>query len=271
MTANSIKNVLVWTLIPRKREMLRSMSGWALGTFCSALISMGVLFDLDAPVSEYRLYGCVPFLLVAYVFVMFRFATGICYNMKTKNDFISYAMLPATKGEKFVANWIYCTLLMCAVAVAGIIVGDLAQMLYTYVTRESYVSITKAIFKTLSAGPFSSVDDLVVGIPLLAFIHSLFVLGGCFFRRHAAIYTFLIILLVPSIVSAAVGMSIGYVIEMLREQGYTITIDWYVDNSYETLMECIGALTFTLLTALVYWLSFRLFRRMQVINNRFFN
>ena len=187
--------------------------------------------------------------------------SDVCFNMKQKTDFVTYAMLPATKAEKFVVNVIYQTVLQFAMIIVALALADLLQ----YALSMYFCENAFSLIATYTEGLFSlEFLDFISIILVCLFIQSTFILGGCFFRKHPMLFTMLVWILVPFVLTALLaGLK-----TWAEANNYNIYIEPIIDINTAESIFCLVVLS---LTALNYCISFFFFRRLQIINNKFFN
>ena len=209
---------------------------------------------------------------------LFYQAAEIMSNMRKKESRLSYLVLPATMLEKFVARALAFT--------AGIVVMLLASSLLAEVVRWAFLSFFPSLadrFKIFVwAGAWGNILDSFIGEPKLiinsyAFVpqgimntlvffwfHSLFILGGSYFGKHAFFKTCGTII---SVVLVFIGL--GILLDTV-EVWNTIRplIDLLAKLSESTVFLIIG-FTFFCFTCFNWWLSYKLFTRQQVIKPKF--
>lgn len=228
-----------------------------------------VLFKMSRSFS-FVCHGTYWFIILVGGSMMFR-------NMKTKQQRIAYMMLPASNVEKFVSRLVLVVLGGMLMAVASFLVSDLLQQLFMrYVYGQSHIgSYAVTLLTTLSdiaqrgvrafdeLGPTfsnyvsqSGLRDIFAGTSVnpglfVIFYYclgdlfdlSVFIFMGTLFRRHGWLFACVIYSLIRALI-------------------YLIFPEFNVWLSMSVML--VGMVAFT-------WLSFRLFTRMQVINNKLLN
>lgn len=228
-----------------------------------------VLFKMSRSFS-FVCHGTYWFIILVGGSMMFR-------NMKTKQQRIAYMMLPASNVEKFVSRLVLVVLGGILMAVASFLVSDLLQQLFMrYVYGQSHIgSYAVTLVTTLSdiasrgvrafdeLGPTfsnyvsqSGLRDIFAGTsvnpgPFIIFYYclgdlfdlSVFIFIGTLFRRHGWLFACVIYSLLKALI---------YLI--LPESDFWLSLS----------VMLAGMVVLT-------WLSFRLFTRMQVINNKLLN
>ena len=207
--------------------------------------------------------------------------------MGGKTSATNYIMMPATNLEKFLSRVFINVVLVIILAYAALFLADLVRMLFVpiYEIKEFYgltlpkvfvsgsdpfvelyrgagqdwgtVEGTRAIVGFNSARGFIAASWLGV---LVLLIHSIFILGGCIWRKAAIIKTL------------AVGVGFIFFGFWLIEKcdlnwifNDDFLLKWYLNSSLARV------LTYLLLLVPIFnwWLSFRLFSRKQIVARGF--
>lgn len=210
--------------------------------------------------------------------------------LKTKGRGLNYLMMPATNMEKFVARTLANTILLIVTAFAALLLADLVRMLFVplFEVKEFYGFTLPRILVALG-DPFSAaysaggevwgptVDGTVRVIGFSAyygavnvttmvaaflFAHSLFILGGCFWRKAAIIKIWITQIVVTSAVVWIFVKLEPYVLPWL---GDVLTSLFETEQQAGMTLLSIAIPVLLALTALNWWLGYRLFSRKQVV------
>ena len=238
------------------------------------------------PVEEYMkqlAIDCVPlFYGVLALSLMCAAADMTTVPFKTKGRALNYLMIPATKLEKFLSRAFINVVLVLMMAYVALFLADLARLLYVGIFDiEGFYGFTLPKVFVSGSDPFVEIyksagqewgtveglREIVSFNPTRGFIaaswlgvlvqllHSLFILGGCIWRKAAIIKTL------------ATGLAIIFITVWLVEEfnlGDLFTEDWlkWYFSSYISRV-----LTYSLLLLPIFnwWLSYRLFSRKQMI------
>lgn len=214
--------------------------------------------------------------LIAYFFIIV-FCANIFSKCRSKQQRIGLFMLPASNLEKYLTRLLSTTLSNLLVFVVAFLAADLIQYLASFaITPGFHAFLTgnmlENVSEMLSTRSLIPTAEGTVTIYIgamfltgLLLIHSTFILGGTFFRRNAPFYT---ICAHAAIFFAIVTLTASYLASMDDLS--------HVLDSLPTQM-AFNAVIFGVSTvqvavaALCYWLSYRIFCRMQVINNKWIN
>lgn len=209
-------------------------------------------------------------ILIYLIFAMI----GGCWlfnNMKTKEQRITFKMLPATDLEKFVVRALYATVVWWLMGFIAFCLADLFRMLISLIAGIDIVkSAVPDFLNMLFGGNDHNISifgetDMTYVLPLTfaanawAFwVHSLYILGGALFRRRQFVLT--------TLAHSIIGLV------------FTPMLIHFVDSSdslalRDSLVAIVwtAAAVFAVWGLLDWWLSYRIFRRMQVINNKWLN
>ncbi|MDO4311073.1 MAG: hypothetical protein Q4C43_10220 [Prevotella sp.] len=275
-----------WDLMTNWKSSVRIVLGLALGLLLMYELNMLNTHGVDASniipgLWQRRLGEMVAETTIAFMVFMLIGSGLIFVCMKTRQQRTAFLMLPASPAEKFLARLIYATVGFFVMFFAASVVADLLRLIICLILGprmlSSVVITGMGIFYDNITGLLTGWEewkgdfwlhtrDRVEGLWNMAmyvsfalFTQSLYILGGSFFRRHAALLsTFFVI---------AVWLMMGWINVHPGEVQLVLGDYLYgVVHSNRVLPFILGALT-----ALCYWGSYRIFRRMQVINNKWTN
>lgn len=197
----------------------------------------------------------------------------IMNNMKTKEQRITFKMLPASDLEKFIVRVLYITVVWVLIGVVAFCLADLCRMLICFISGShgTYSTIPDVLNMWFGPANTHSMRMISWGLNFIAGVlainawvfwaHSFYVLGGAFFRRRQFILTscahFALGILTLIIISY---IPVGNII-LSAEDGvkFVNTIAY----AYTAVAIIVGLLN--------WWLAYKLFKRSQVINNKWIN
>ena len=233
----------------------------------------------------------VPFFYGVLSLALMCAAADMCgVPLKTKGRGLNYLMMPATNMEKFVARALVNTILLIVMAFAALLLADLVRMLFVplFEVKEFYGFTLPRILVALGE-PFSAaysaggevwgptVDGTVrvIGfstyygavnvttmVAAFLFAHSLFILGGCIWRKAAIIKIWITQIVVTSAVVWIFVKLEPYVLPWL---GDVLTSLFETEQQAGMTLMSIAIPVLLALTALNWWLGYRLFSRKQVV------
>ena len=233
----------------------------------------------------------VPFFYGVLSLALMCAAADMCgVPLKTKGRGLNYLMMPATNMEKFVARALVNTILLIVMAFAALLLADLVRMLFVplFEVKEFYgftlPRILGEIGETFSAAysaggevwgltadgtirvtefsAYYGVVNVTAMVAAFLFAHSLFILGGCIWRKAAIIKIWITQIVVTSAVVWIFVKLEPYVLPWLGD--VLISLFESEQQAGMTLMS-IAIPVLLALTVLNWWLGYRLFSRKQVV------
>lgn len=264
MNLSRASKIMMWNLIGTRFKIVRDMIAIAIAFSLFAVMTLLTAF-YDGAMTYNRLGGAISIINFFSVFYLLKKASDVCFTMKQKTDFVTYAMLPATKAEKFVVNVIYQTVLQFAMIIVALALADLVQYALSMYFCENAFSLIAIYTEGLFSLEFL---DFISIILVCLFIQSTFILGGCFFRKHPMLFTMLVWIIVPFVLTMLIAALLTGLKTWAVTNNYHIYIEPIIDINTTESIFCLVVLA---LTALNYCISFFFFRRLQIINNKFFN
>ena len=233
----------------------------------------------------------VPFFYGVLSLALMCAAADMCgVPLKTKGRGLNYLMMPATNMEKFVARALVNTILLIVLAFAALLLADLVRMLFVplFEVKEFYGFTLPRILaefgETFSSayrtggevwGPTVDGTVRVIGfsayygavnvttmVAAFLFAHSLFILGGCVWRKAAIIKIWITQIVVTS---AVVWIFVKFEPYVLPWLGDVLTSLFETEQQAGMTLMGIAIPVLLALTALNWWLGYRLFSRKQVV------
>lgn len=237
---------------------------------------------------------CLPFFYGVLVLALICAAadmTGVPLRSKTIST--NYLMMPASNIEKFLSRALINTVVVIVMAYVALFCADLVRMLcvplfdveyfYGFTVPRALVAWTEPLKEIYIVGasgyeiinneivyPYWEKDLAIMAVSFVVILtlwaHSLFVLGGCFWRKAALIKMFL-----TGLVATLIVVWICIKLEPLLGPWFAENVWPWIETKFETEREFnrfifpIGIPLFLGFIALNWWLSFRLFSRKQVV------
>ena len=246
----------------------------------------------------------VPFFYGVLSLTLMCAAADMCgVPLKTKGRGLNYLMMPATNMEKFVARALVNTILLIVMAFAALLLADLVRMLFVplfevkefygftlprvlgeigetfsslYRTgSEEWDVIEGGIVTVIGNTPYKGCLTVSIFVIAILCVHSIFILGGCFWRKAAIVKILL--------VWFTAGLTIAWIVIKLEpimtdssklSEIFSFINNWlpngafsFIESLPEALMflRSVGIVLLLALTILNWWLSYRLFSRKQVV------
>ena len=268
---NRFGSVLKWNALMTKKEILTNTASMTFAFVVLAVVQVMSSRNASDMVVANNFNSFTSFALFVFLIICSIGGCWIFNNMKTKEQRITFKMLPATDLEKFVARALYATIVWWLMAFVAFCLADLFRMLVSLIAGVSITgSAVPLFFSMISANTDVNINTLNSGDVAFAaaiytmanawafWAHSLYILGGTLFRRRQFVLT--------TLAHSIIGLV------------FTPMLIHFVDSSdslalRDSLVAIVwtAAAVFAVWGLLDWWLSYRIFRRMQVINNKWLN
>ena len=233
----------------------------------------------------------VPFFYGVLSLALMCAAADMCgVPLKTKGRGLNYLMMPATNMEKFVARALVNTILLIVMAFAALLLADLVRMLfvplfevkefygftlprilaefgetfsYAYRTGGEVWGLTAdGTVRVIGFSTYYGAVNVTTIVAAFLFAHSLFILGGCIWRKAAIIKIWITQIVVTSAVVWIFIKLEPYVLPWLSD---VLTSLFETEQRAGMTLMSIAIPVLLALTALNWWLGYRLFSRKQVV------
>lgn len=192
--------------------------------------------------------------------------------MNTKNKRISYMMLPATIGEKFISRVIYVCITSMVIFFVGLFFAELTRLslLPLFDAPEEFHRfclfdiMSVSFYDTIHINPevYGTSSTFISYLFLISnglWGHSIYILGGTYFRKHPFIKTWGIMMLLFVIIAYIFGRMVAK--ELFSYFDPTDVDLWNVN---------IISIIFLVLTVINWTLSYHLFRNSQITDRKLF-
>lgn len=224
---------------------------------------------LEYAYSFFQVVGSIYVFAVVLIIVN---GANIIRDLKTKQQRIDELVLPATNLEKFTARVLASTVLVLILAAAGIVAGDILQMLINMLLHKgTFGSISLYATKQM----YSMMETSIIAIEnvahkpirfmfLLTLISSnaFYLLGGMLFRKTAWLKTTLAVIVISI---ALFSMFVGYAYVVYGYTNYVVYIpEWMQDSWFNITLLIVQ-------TCACYYFAYRIYCRLQAINTRWLN
>lgn len=262
--------VMRWDVFTNLKAYLNMMLGMTfalLPFFIMQLYQLSKQYQLSPDTIDLSYWGMSQYILFISSIAMYMMATQIFMVMKTNGQREQFLMLPASNLEKYISRFLFSTLGAAVAMITAIVVSDLVQLIFSFLLlpghHQSVCLSTMALLWKIWTTFIENIDStgalllslLIVTCGVL--VHSFFILCGTLFRKHTIVVT--------TILFIAMTYLVIYVIESVP--GTITTCLNHGDNSWLFSL----LIAELLLGGFQYWLSYKVFTRMQVICNKWIN
>ncbi|MBS7318622.1 MULTISPECIES: hypothetical protein [unclassified Prevotella] len=262
--------VMRWDMFTNLKSYLNMMLGMTfalLPFFIMQLYQLSKQYQLFPDTIDLSYWGMSQYVLMIFSIAMYMMATQIFMVMKTTGQREQFLMLPASNLEKYISRFLFSTLGAAVAMITAIVVSDLVQLIFSFVLLPGHhqsvcLSIMALLWKiwTTFIESIDSAGALMLSLLIMTcgvLVHSFFILCGTLFRKHTIVVSGILFIVMIYLVI--------YVIESVP--GTITTCLMHGDNSW---IFCL-LIAELLLAGFQYWLSYKVFTRMQVICNRWIN
>lgn len=214
-------------------------------------------------------HSILTFVIFFYLMIC---ASRIMEVMNTKNKRISYMMLPATIGEKFISRVIYVCITSMVIFFVGLFFAELTRLslLPLFDAPEEFHRfclfdiMSVSFYDTIHINPevYGTSSTFISYLFLISnglWGHSIYILGGTYFRKHPFIKTWGIMMLLFVIIAYIFGRMVAK--ELFSYFDPTDVELWNVN---------IISIIFLVLTVINWTLSYHLFRNSQITDRKLF-
>ena len=268
---NRFGKVLLWSAQMTKKEMLTNMGAMFFTMFIPFLMHLLQSYHADIGSVTHNLMSFFMFEVIIYFIITVIGGCWLFSNMKTKEQRITFKMLPATDLEKFVARALYVTVVWWVMAFIAFCAADVFRMLASLIAGIPVVKCLIPDFASILLGMSEynsfNVDGmamaeacsiLALAYAWLFWLYSFYILGGALFRRRQFVFT--------TLAHFIIGMAF-----LPLFVGFVDDINQHIAREMFAPLAWTGAAVFALWGVADWVLSYKIFRRMQVINNKWVN
>ena len=209
----------------------------------------------------------VSFGLFFFCIAMLFGATGMFSQMKDTRKRSAYLLWPVSNLEKYVISFLHSFVLVAILTIAAYMLADTLRVLVDWLTGRVVIwGIPKMVDFFSSRALLEYWQSTWMGLAWVFYIHSLYIVGGTLFRRQQFLFTSGTVILLTMILNQIDWNSVDFKFitgtwdEKTNTYTQTFHPSFYIINSVVTL-----------LIPIHYWISYKLFTRMQVINNKWLN
>lgn len=215
--------------------------------------------------------------------ILFFMSASLVMNcMSAKGGRVNFLMIPARNREKFLARSVYVTVYPCISAVVGFVLADMLRMIL-FPMLGYYQGAFESLQRSLLPGLFEmKLFKLFLvnqwgkwggtfALSMAVCAHSLFILGGTYWRKHAFLKTLGLILIIFFGGAYLLWLFITYVhIEGNPPQWLSSFVSSIAAPNYD-LFVLRWAFVFFAWTIFNWYWAYRLFCRSQVVEPKCFS
>lgn len=281
--------LLKWEMMTERKDYMRFAIGIALTLtflFCATIIALyfddvnGYPEDVMLEFKKGIAMKLSVFAWTVYLFTIFLGASFVFKNVATKQQRIAFFSLPASNLEKFLVRLLHVMIGYPLCFLVALAFADVMQLFLSFILLKGpdysvmvksvtalftpfYNDINGEIIKGYLLFPngftLVGITESLSYLTFFAFNYAFWIFCGTLFRRNAWLLTL------------ASQVVIGFVVIMIiRVLGFPSVGNLLNESSALALAYLCIAIAWVVI-ALMYWGSYRLFSRMQVVNNKWLN
>lgn len=281
--------LLKWEMMTERKDYMRFAIGIALTLtflFCATIISRyfddvnGYTEDMMIMFKKGTVMILSNFAWTVYLFTIFLGASFVFKNVATKQQRIAFFSLPASNLEKFLVRLFHVMIGYPLCFLVALAFADIMQLFLSFillkgpdysVVVKSVTALFTPIYKDINGeiikgwllfpNGFTLVGimESLSYLTFFAFNYAFWIFCGTLFRRNAWLLTL------------ASQVVIGFVVIMIFRVLSFPSIGNLLNESSALALAYLCIAIAWVVIALMYWGSYRLFSRMQVINNKWLN
>ena len=211
------------------------------------------------------------FSIIFFCFSMLFGASYLFSSMKDTRKRSAFLLWPVSNLEKYTINLLLSILWLAIITVGAYLLADTLRVFVDWVTGRIVIwGFPKLAEPFGNNAAFEHWQTAWMFFTWVFYIHSLYIVGGTLFRRQQFLLTSCTIVLVAILLTMLLNQ-----IDWNSMNIEFITGTW--DEKTETYTQIFHPFFYILNTAVTllifvhYWVSYKLFTRMQVINNKWLN
>ena len=210
----------------------------------------------------------VMFGIIFFCISMLFGATSMFSQMKDTRKRSAYLLWPVSNLEKYVVSFLLNFVLMAILTVVAYMLADTLRVFVDWLTGRVVIwGIPKLAEPFSSNAAFECWQYGWIFFAWVFYIHSLYTVGGTLFRRQQFLMTsatIAVVVILLTMILNQIDLDIKFTTGTWDEKTCTYT------RIFHPAFYILNAVV-TLLIPIHYWISYKLFTRMQVINNKWIN
>ena len=178
--------------------------------------------------------------------------------IKQKQKRIAFLTLPATNLERWTTATLYAAVIIPACIIAGYLVGDVVRNIVFYLPSKGWVFGFDAF--TNMAGHYggnTAILSKILNYVILIWTSTFFILGGTWFKKAQFI--------VITAIELALTLSLGFLAKVCDAPWLNL---WSNQDGATGVVHLIILVAFSIFNL---WLSYRIFKRFQIITSNWTN
>ena len=227
---------------------------------------------MEQAVRQYNHYveSTVAFGMLFFAIAMLFGATNMFSQMKDMRKRSAYLLWPVSNLEKYVVSFLISFVLMAVLSFGAYMLADALRVLVDWLSGRVVIwGIPKLAEPFAKNAPFEEWQPAWMFFAWVFYVHSLYIVGGTLFRRQQFLLTsgaIVVVVILLTMISHQIPPQSQFDLTTGTWDEKTLTYHKIYHPAFYVLNSVV-----TLLIPFHYWLSYKIFCRMQVINNKWLN
>ena len=221
---------------------------------------------------NHNVESTTAFGIIFFCIAMLFGATSMFSQMKDTRTRSAYLLWPVSNLEKYVVSFLLSFVLVAILTIGAYMLADTLRVFIDWLTGRVIIWGIPKLAEPFNSpdGPFESWQYGWMLFAWVFYIHSIYLVGGTLFRRQQFLMTSATIAVVVILLTMILNqidwnsLDIKFTTGTWDEKTCTYT------RIFHPAFYILNAVV-TLLIPIHYWISYKLFTRMQVINNKWIN
>ena len=254
---------LKWQILYHKSKDIKRL------LTCACVFFFLMLFLSYTSIFVEQYSSAMSSILHAAFIIYLLFCGSTILRMSKRQQYVDKLMLPASKLEKYTASYLLTLVLGLAVLAVSFVVADVVNYLVMLLLNSDKATlVTLSLFNQVSdSNEYATAGEVVADVLAFWWIHSLYLLGGTFFRKRNWIFTTLTLIVAFLVVGGGLTFVTWKTLNLLYGDYYRIV---FIDGAEGYIGWGLAILTSAFIV-LNYWLSYRFYKRIQLIGHKFTN
>ena len=254
---------LKWQILYHKSKDIKRL------LTCACVFFFLMLFLSYTSIFVEQYSSAMSSILHAAFIIYLLFCGSSILRMSKRQQYVDKLMLPASKLEKYTASYLLTLVLGLAVLAVSFVVADVVNYLVMLLLNSDKATlVTLSLFNQVSdSNEYATAEEVVADVLAFWWIHSLYLLGGTFFRKRNWIFTTLTLIVAFLVVGGGLTFVTWKTLNLLYGDYYRIV---FIDGAEGYIGWGLAILTSAFIV-LNYWLSYRFYKRIQLIGHKFTN
>lgn len=254
---------LKWQILYHKSKDIKRL------LTCACVFFFLMLFLSYTSIFVEQYSSAMSSILHAAFIIYLLFCGSSILRMSKRQQYVDKLMLPASKLEKYTASYLLTLVLGLAVLAVSFVVADVVNYLVMLLLNSDKATlVTLSLFNQVSdSNEYATAGEVVADVLAFWWIHSLYLLGGTFFRKRNWIFTTLTLIVAFLVLGGGLTFVTWKTLNLLYGDYFRIV---FIDGAEGYIGWGLAILTSAFIV-LNYWLSYRFYKRIQLIGHKFTN